>query len=59
MDIPFEGIPTIPPRKDMEHMAFFCGPCRYRVTASPDMTAAQARVVSLAIAYLQLFPLLC
>lgn len=21
MDFPFEGIPTIPPRKDMDHMA--------------------------------------
>ena len=30
MDFPFEGIPTIPPRKDMEHFAFFCDGCRYR-----------------------------
>ncbi|KAK3269398.1 hypothetical protein CYMTET_22154 [Cymbomonas tetramitiformis] len=36
MDYPFEGIPTIPPRKDMEHLAFFCDGCRYRVQASPD-----------------------
>ncbi|KAL4432226.1 hypothetical protein ABPG77_005988 [Micractinium sp. CCAP 211/92] len=36
MDFPFEGIPTVPPRKDMDHMAFFCGSCRYRVTAYPD-----------------------
>jgi hypothetical protein len=43
MDFPFEGIPTIPPRKDMEHMAFFCGGCRYRVTAFPDWTAAKVK----------------
>lgn len=41
MDHPFEGIPTVPPRKDMDHMAFFCGGCRYRVTAYPDWTAAK------------------
>ncbi|KAL6785488.1 hypothetical protein ACKKBF_B00465 [Auxenochlorella protothecoides x Auxenochlorella symbiontica] len=29
MDYPFEGIPTVPPRKDMDHFAFFCGGCRY------------------------------
>ena len=28
MDFPFEGIPTVPPRKDMDRMAFFCGGCR-------------------------------
>ncbi|CAK0785391.1 hypothetical protein CVIRNUC_008600 [Coccomyxa viridis] len=43
MDFPFEGIPTIPPRKDMDHMTFFCGGCRYRVTAYPDWTAAQVK----------------
>jgi hypothetical protein len=43
MDFPFEGIPTVPPRKDMDHMAFFCGSCRYRVTAYPDWTAAQVK----------------
>jgi hypothetical protein len=26
----FEGIATVPPRKDMEHFAFFCDGCRYR-----------------------------
>lgn len=31
MDFPFEGMPTIPPRKDMEHFTFFCGSKRYRV----------------------------
>ncbi len=36
MDYPYEGIPTVPPRKDMDHMAFFSGGCRYRVTAYPD-----------------------
>lgn len=30
MDLPFEGIPTVPPRKDMEHFAFFFDGCRYR-----------------------------
>ena len=30
MDFPFEGIPTVPPRKDMDHFAFFCDGCRYR-----------------------------
>lgn len=43
MDHPFEGIPTIPPRKNTTHMAAFCNGCRYRVTASPDMTVAQVR----------------
>lgn len=41
MDYPYEGIPTIPPRKDMDHMAFFCSGCRYRVTAYPDWQARQ------------------
>jgi hypothetical protein len=38
MDFPFEGIPTVPPRKNMTHMAFFCSGCRYRVTAAPSDT---------------------
>lgn len=46
MDYPFEGIPTIPPRKDMDHMAFFCGGCRYRVTAYPDWTAEKVSVIT-------------
>jgi hypothetical protein len=29
MEFPFEGIPTVPPRKDMDHLAFFCGGCRW------------------------------
>lgn len=36
MDFPFEGIATVPPRKNMTCMAFFCSGCRYRVTASPS-----------------------
>eukprot|EP00210_Caulerpa_lentillifera_P002979 g2844.t1 len=36
MDFPFEGIPTVPPRKDRDHMAFFCSGCRYLVTAQPS-----------------------
>lgn len=43
MDHPFEGIPTVPQRKDMDHMAFFCAGCRYRVTAYPDWTARQVK----------------
>ena len=43
MDHPFEGIPTVPRRKDMDHMAFFCGGCRYRVTAYPDWTAQKVK----------------
>jgi hypothetical protein len=30
LDHDFEGIPTIPPRKDTTHMAFYCEGCRYR-----------------------------
>lgn len=41
MDFPFEGIPTVPPRKDMDHFAFFCGGCRYRVSGKPDWTVAK------------------
>lgn len=41
MDHPFEGIPTVPPRRNTTHMAAFCNGCRYRVTASPDMTVAE------------------
>jgi hypothetical protein len=41
LDHPFEGIPTIPLRKDTAHMAAFCSGCRYRVSATPDMTVAQ------------------
>jgi hypothetical protein len=43
MDYDFEGIPTIPPRKDVDHMAFFCSGCRYRVTAYPEWTVSQVR----------------
>jgi len=41
MDFPYEGIPTIPPRKNMTHLAFFCNGCRYRVEAYPDWTGEQ------------------
>uniref|UniRef100_A0A383WL67 Ubiquitin-like domain-containing protein n=1 Tax=Tetradesmus obliquus TaxID=3088 RepID=A0A383WL67_TETOB len=43
MEHSFEGIPTIPPRKDTAHMAFYCNGCRYRVAATPDMTVAQVK----------------
>ena len=36
MEFPFEGIPTVPPRKNMTHMVFFCSGCRYRVTSDPS-----------------------
>lgn len=35
-ELTFEGIPTVPPRKDQDHFAFFCNGCRYRVTALPE-----------------------
>jgi hypothetical protein len=43
MDHPFEGIPTVPPHKDVAHMAAYCDGCRYRVTCSPDWTAARLK----------------
>ena len=43
MEFPFEGIPTVPPRKNMTHMAFFCSGCRYRVTAAPSDTVQKVR----------------
>lgn len=43
MDYPFEGIPTVPPRKDMDHMAFYCNGCRYRVTAYPDWEVSKVK----------------
>mmetsp|Transcript_11621 Transcript_11621/g.29693 ORF Transcript_11621/g.29693 Transcript_11621/m.29693 type:complete len:171 (+) Transcript_11621:251-763(+) len=43
MDMPFEGLPTVPRRKDMDHMAFFCSGCRYRVTAHPDWTVEKVK----------------
>ena len=39
MDFPFEGIPTIPPRKDMDHFAFYCDGCRYRIKGNIDECA--------------------
>ncbi|KAJ9516779.1 hypothetical protein V8C86DRAFT_2476408 [Haematococcus lacustris] len=43
MDYPFEGIPTVPPRKDMDHLTFFCSGCRYRVTARPDWSVERVK----------------
>lgn len=40
MDFPFEGIPTVPPRKDMDHMAFFCGSCRCGACLRPVLPHA-------------------
>jgi hypothetical protein len=47
MDFPFEGIPTVPPRKDMDHMAFFCNGCRWeppgaRVSGSASAVTPRA-----------------
>ena len=36
MDLPYEGIPTVPPRKDMDHFAFFCSGKRYLVAGQPS-----------------------
>ena len=41
MDHPFEGIPTVPPPRDVSRLAFFCEGCRYLVTGQPDWTVAQ------------------
>lgn len=43
MDFPFNGLPTIPPRKDDEHLSFFCGGCRYRVKASVSDTVGDTK----------------
>ena len=39
----FEGIPTVPPRKDMEHFAFFCDGCRYRRVLGRAARSARPR----------------
>lgn len=46
LEFQFEGIPTVPPRKDMEHLAFFCDGARYRHVnshppGSPVMTPSR------------------
>jgi hypothetical protein len=41
MEFQFEGIPTVPPRKDMEHFAFFCDGCRYRHATPCDAPASR------------------
>lgn len=43
MQFPFEGIPTIPPRKDMEHLSFFCDGCRYRVKGDVNETVSSIK----------------
>ena len=40
MEYQFEGIPTVPPRKDAEHLAFFCDGCRYRHARRRDSVFA-------------------
>eukprot|EP00959_Pyramimonas_sp_CCMP1952_P471160 9497950-Pyramimonas_sp.AAC.1 len=44
MDFPFEGIPTVPPRKDMDHFAFFCDGCRYRFASVQPPAVCHERV---------------
>ena len=39
----YEGIATVPIRKNMSHMAFFCNGCRYRLEAYPDWTARRVK----------------
>lgn len=43
MDMPFEGIPTVPPPKDRDRVAFFAGGCRYLVSAKPADTVADVK----------------
>jgi len=43
MDMPFEGIPTVPPPKDRDRVAFFAGGCRYLVSAKPGDTVAAVK----------------
>ena len=43
MDFPFNGLPTIPPRKDDQHLSFFCGGCRYRVKAQVSDTVGETK----------------
>ena len=49
LDFPFEGIPTVPPRKDVDHLTFFCAACRYRVSAKPEDTVAKVNKESFAL----------
>lgn len=43
MDIPFNGLPTIPPRKDNDHLSFFFGGCRYRVKSTVEETVRDTK----------------
>ena len=43
MDHPFEGLPTVPARKDGDHFAFYCQGCRYRVKGSVEETAGELK----------------
>jgi len=45
MDYPFEGLPTIPPRKDMDHFGVFCDGARYRVKGNIQMTALDLKKI--------------
>eukprot|EP00793_Prasinoderma_coloniale_P006850 PRCOL_00001681-RA len=44
MDYPWEGMPTIPPHKDREHLTFFTEKDkRFRVRANPDEDVADVK----------------
>lgn len=42
-EILFEGMDTVPPRKDVDHVAVFHEGCRYRVTYSEKETVLQLK----------------
>ena len=49
MEFPFEGIPTIPPRKDVEHISFFCDGCRYRCASVTPLERLKRHGVALGL----------
>ena len=56
LEFQFEGIPTVPPRKDMEHFAFFCDGCRYRYVLWNAKRAPQLLDTPLPCLWLQYSP---
>lgn len=43
MDHPFGGLPTVPPRSDVFHLAVFHAGCRYRLRASVSETTREVK----------------
>mmetsp|Transcript_54410 Transcript_54410/g.172884 ORF Transcript_54410/g.172884 Transcript_54410/m.172884 type:complete len:175 (+) Transcript_54410:140-664(+) len=43
MEHSFEGIPTIGPKKDLRHMAWYCNGTRYRMEAYPDWLVSKCK----------------